>query len=97
MEYTQDGVTYRIKNSVVTRWKGKSPFRSPVWTGTEIIEGRTGEDDDIQAQMLEDRTMKLKGIKVLFEGVTNDGLAEFAVGVNNNLKLVVVALQAKTD
>ena len=95
MEYTQDGITYKIKGGGVKGWKGSSPFKKPLWDGTKVVEGWTTEDDALQAEGVAARAAraaKLADVVVVFEGVTRDGLQEFAVVVDNQAKLRVIEL-----
>ena len=95
MKHTQDGIEYKIKDADVKGWKGTAPFKKPIWNGTEVVEGWATSDDDQQAAeeaARVARALKLADVVVIFEGVTSDGLQEFAVVVRNNAKLDVIEL-----
>ena len=95
MDYEQDGITYKIKDGLVKGWKGITLFKKPFWNGTGIVDGWNTDDEGKEAAAAAAaaaRAAKLKDVVVVFEGVTKDGAKEFAVIVDDKLKMEVIEL-----
>lgn len=89
MEYTQDGITYIIKNGQLKSWKGTSPFDNPDWNGIEIFENWSQNNEDkLQAEKL--KNDKRKNINdnntVIWNGLSQNG-TEYSVIINDAGKI----------
>lgn len=76
MIHVQDDISYRIEDNELKGYVGESPFKKPIWNGSEIVEGWTQADEDDLLSETKDLRLKELHAKVNVELAELRGLLE---------------------